>query len=71
MSRMPCSVTDDPLYDRSDWEEGTGAYAPGRSLIQTQNMTGCVTSSSCKSCETNQRRQANEHRSKTAGHYRF
>lgn len=28
MSRMPCSVTDDPLYDRSDWEEGTGAYAP-------------------------------------------
>ena len=27
MSRMPCSVTDDPLYDRSDWEEGTG-YAP-------------------------------------------
>ena len=21
-------MTDDPLYDRSDWEEGTGAYAP-------------------------------------------
>lgn len=27
MSRMPCSVTDDPLWDRSDWEEGKGAYA--------------------------------------------
>ena len=26
--RMPCRVTDDPLYDRADWEEGTGAYAP-------------------------------------------
>lgn len=26
--RMPCSVTDNPLWDRSDWEEGTGAYAP-------------------------------------------
>lgn len=27
MNRMLCSVSDDPLWDRSDWEEGKGAYA--------------------------------------------
>lgn len=26
--RMLCRVTDDPSYDRSDYEEGRGYYAP-------------------------------------------
>ena len=27
MSKMPCSITDDPLNDYSHWYEGTGPYA--------------------------------------------
>ena len=27
MSRMPCSVTDDPSFDYSDYYEGKGYYA--------------------------------------------
>tara|TARA_R110000772_G_scaffold5991_5_gene21197 strand:- start:395 stop:550 length:156 start_codon:yes stop_codon:yes gene_type:complete len=28
MSRMPCSITDDPYADASDYFEGEGVYAP-------------------------------------------
>jgi len=28
MSKMPCSVTDDPSFDYSDYVEGEGVYAP-------------------------------------------
>ena len=28
MSRMPCSITDDPYADASDYFEGKGVYAP-------------------------------------------
>lgn len=28
MSKMPCSVTDDPSYDYSDYIEGKGVYEP-------------------------------------------
>lgn len=27
MSRMPCSITDDPYNDYSDYIEGTGVYS--------------------------------------------
>jgi hypothetical protein len=28
MSRMPCSITDDPYNDASDFFEGKGVYKP-------------------------------------------
>lgn len=28
MGRMPCSITDDPYNDASDYFEGEGVYAP-------------------------------------------
>jgi len=30
MSKMPCSVTDDPSFDYSDYVEDEGVYAPAK-----------------------------------------
>ena len=41
MSKMPCSITDDPLNDYSHWYEGTGPYAKIPYLEETTVCDGC------------------------------
>jgi|TARA_A100000171_G_scaffold13124_1_gene11049 hypothetical protein len=41
MSKMPCSITDDPLNDYSHWYERTGPYARIPYLKNTSMCEGC------------------------------
>lgn len=41
MSKMPCSITDDPLNDYSHWHEGTGPYRRVSYLEETTLCSGC------------------------------
>lgn len=40
MSKMPCSITDDPMNDYSHWMEGTGPYRTSEE-IKLYQCEGC------------------------------
>ena len=41
MSKMPCSITDDPLNDYSHYCDGTGPYKRVSYLRETEMCSGC------------------------------